>query len=133
MSDLALDTHALLWYLEKSDKLSEVAKSAIKQTIASGGVLNVSPISLTEILFLEEKDKLRKGTFQKVLDELHKTNSALVEAPLVSNTVAFIARIPREIVPDMPDRLIAATALSLGLSLVTKDLRIRATSVPTIW
>ncbi len=33
----------------------------------------------------------------------------------------------------MPDRIIAATALHLGLPLVTRDHRIRASSVTTIW
>ena len=37
------------------------------------------------------------------------------------------------VVPEMPDWIIAATALALGLPLVTRDLRIRSTSVPTIW
>jgi predicted nucleic acid-binding protein len=33
----------------------------------------------------------------------------------------------------MPDRIIAATALSLGLPLVTRDGKIRASNVITIW
>jgi predicted nucleic acid-binding protein len=33
----------------------------------------------------------------------------------------------------MPDRIIAATALHLGLPLVTRDLRIQASGIPTIW
>jgi predicted nucleic acid-binding protein len=42
--------------------------------------------------------------------------------------------IPREIVPDMPDRIIAATALKLNLPLVTKDEDVRKlTNVVTIW
>jgi predicted nucleic acid-binding protein len=37
-------------------------------------------------------------------------------------------------VPDMPDRIIAATALNLNLPLVTHDHKILATSViQTIW
>ena len=36
-------------------------------------------------------------------------------------------------VPDMPDRIIAATALSLGLPLVTRDGRIRDSGIRTIW
>ncbi|PJB74400.1 MAG: PIN domain nuclease, partial [Armatimonadetes bacterium CG_4_9_14_3_um_filter_58_7] len=35
--------------------------------------------------------------------------------------------------PDMPDRIIAATALHLGLSLVTRDSKIQGCGIPTIW
>jgi len=36
-----------------------------------------------------------------------------------------MAQIPRSEVPDMPDRVIAATSLHLGLPLISKDRRIR--------
>jgi predicted nucleic acid-binding protein len=45
-----------------------------------------------------------------------------------------LGQVPKEEVPDMPDRIIAATALSLNLPLVTRDQKIQATSsVQTIW
>jgi len=33
----------------------------------------------------------------------------------------------------MPDRIIATTALHLGVPLISRDGRIRLSSVPTIW
>lgn len=45
-----------------------------------------------------------------------------------------VKQIPRAVVADMPDRIIAATALSLGLPLVTADTEIRKlTNITTIW
>jgi predicted nucleic acid-binding protein len=41
--------------------------------------------------------------------------------------------IPRNSVPDLPDRVIAATALALALPLVTRDGKIRASGIETIW
>jgi len=38
-----------------------------------------------------------------------------------------------EIVPDMPDRIIAATALHLDLPLVTRDRAIQAAGLKAIW
>lgn len=46
----------------------------------------------------------------------------------------MLAQIRRAIVPDMPDRIIAATALSLGLPLMTAGTEIRKLSnITTVW
>lgn len=39
----------------------------------------------------------------------------------------------RQIVPEMPDRIISATALYLNLPLITRDAQIIASIVETIW
>jgi predicted nucleic acid-binding protein len=44
-----------------------------------------------------------------------------------------VGRVPRETVPDMPDRIIAATAIHLDLPLVSRDGRIRMTGIKIIW
>jgi hypothetical protein len=49
--------------------------------------------------------------------------------PLDTLTSLSIRAIPRDQVPDMPDRIIAATALAHDLPLVTRDHRIRAAAV----
>jgi predicted nucleic acid-binding protein len=41
--------------------------------------------------------------------------------------------IPRDIVADIPDRIIAATALHLGVPLVTRDRRLQGAGIQTIW
>ncbi|MDB5301539.1 MAG: Ribonuclease VapC, partial [Phycisphaerales bacterium] len=52
MSALVLDTHALIWYLEKSPRLSGAAHAAIKAAVGSGDLLHISAISLAEIIYL---------------------------------------------------------------------------------
>jgi len=45
-----------------------------------------------------------------------------------------VENIPRVNVPDMPDRIISATALHLNLPLVTKDSKIQSLQIiKTIW
>jgi predicted nucleic acid-binding protein len=44
-----------------------------------------------------------------------------------------LPNVPRDAAPDMPDRIIAATALHLGLPLVTRDRRLQAAGIQTIW
>jgi predicted nucleic acid-binding protein len=41
--------------------------------------------------------------------------------------------IPREEVPGMPDRIIAATGLHLGVPVLSRDRKIRAARLETIW
>jgi len=36
-------------------------------------------------------------------------------------------------VPDMPDRIVAATGIHLGVPFISRDGRIRASSINTIW
>jgi predicted nucleic acid-binding protein len=56
-----------------------------------------------------------------------------VLVPLDWQISQAIQKVPRDIVPEMPDRIIAATALTLSVSLVTRDLKIQAADLKTIW
>jgi hypothetical protein len=41
--------------------------------------------------------------------------------------------IARAEVPDMPDRIVAATGVYFGVPVISRDRRIRAASVRTVW
>jgi PIN domain nuclease of toxin-antitoxin system len=41
--------------------------------------------------------------------------------------------VSRSEVPDLPDRIIAATAVHLGVPAISRDGKIRTSSVDTIW
>jgi PIN domain nuclease of toxin-antitoxin system len=55
------------------------------------------------------------------------------ELSLTCDVVEAMRSVPRDAVPDMPDRIVAATAFSLKVPLISRDGRIRASSVETIW
>ncbi len=117
MTDLVLDTHALVWYLERSNRLSDAARSAIKSCLEARRVLYVPVVSLVEILYLDEKERLPTGSLKKVLSEVYRQDSGLTEAPFVAGMVETMTQVDRDTVPDLPDRMIAATALYLALPL----------------
>jgi len=133
MGALVIDTHAALWYLTNSVHLSSRAAAALDEAAQTGHAVHLSTISLVEIIYLVEKGSLPQVAFDRLQDALVAPSAGFVLAALDSKVAQAVRRVPRDMVPDMPDRIIAATAISLGLPLVTRDRKIRAAELETIW
>jgi len=135
MSAVVSDTHSLLWYLNDSSKLSTDALVAFEEAEQNGLPIYVPAIILVEVRYLVEKGRdIFESDFQLIIGELNSSSSALTFAPLNQSIAENLEKISRAVVPDMPDRLIAATAFSLNLPLISKDGKIRKlTNVNVIW
>lgn len=132
--DCVTDTHASIWYLSASPELSNNAKRFMDSVAAAGGVIFVPTISIVEIIYLTEKGRLPTPTLPRLIQIVNLPNSSFSFVEMDSQTAQTLQQIPRSTVPDMPDRIVAATALHLGLPLVTRDSKIRSLSVvQTIW
>ena len=127
------DTHAAIWYLFDDARLSKVAGDFIDSAAAAGRGIAVSSISLAEIVYLVEKGRLMANVYRDVKTALADIEHVFQEVPLTVEVVDVMHRVPRTSVPDMPDRIVAATALSLNVPVISRDGRIRASSVQTIW
>jgi PIN domain nuclease of toxin-antitoxin system len=57
----------------------------------------------------------------------------LKEASFTGEVVETIRQVPRADIPDMPDRIVAATALYLGVPVISRDGRIRSSNVQAVW
>jgi predicted nucleic acid-binding protein len=55
------------------------------------------------------------------------------EAPFTADVVEALRQVPRAEVSDMPDRIVAATALYLRVPVITRDGRIRSSNIQTVW
>ena len=128
-----LDTHAAIWYLLDTKNLSEEVFSLIDGAAARGLPTYISAISLVEVVYLVERGRIAADAFERFTREIGQENPAFTVVPVDSLIAAALRRIPRDVVPDMPDRIIAATALCLGLPLVTRDRRLQAAGIETIW
>jgi len=130
---IVLDTHTLLWWVNDPATLSKPAVGFIDAAVTSKTVY-VSCISSWEIALLVERGRLQLAL--DVRDWISRCEGLpfLTFVP-VSNAIAVESvRLPDFPHSDPADRIIAATALSLGATLVTKDDKLRNyPQVKTIW
>jgi len=126
------DTHAVIWYLFGDQRLSTASAAVFADASATGDQVAVSTMSLVEIVYLVERQRIAPDivvVLGEALDE-----ATLLHEIAVSRAVAeAVQRLPRLAVPELPDRVIAATAVHLGVPLLTRDARIRASGIATIW
>ncbi|MBN1343295.1 MAG: PIN domain-containing protein [Phycisphaerae bacterium] len=133
MSSLVVDTHAILWYLGDSKRLSQAAASRMSASLKGGYPLYVPSICLVELTYLVEKGRLVPEARSFLCDRLLDPGSGLLLARLDYGVAEAVERIPRDQVPEMPDRIIAATALYLQVPLVSCDLSIRNAPISVVW
>lgn len=127
------DTHAAIWYLYDDPKLSRAASEFIDQAVLSGSKIAISSVSLIEIVYLVEKLRLPKEVYSDLRTALLSKRHVFVEHPVDLSVSDSMRLISRSTIPDMPDRIIAATALSLRVPVLSRDSRISDSSVDVIW
>lgn len=127
------DTHTAIWYLFGDLRLSRVALEFINRSVAMRKKIAVSAITLAEVVYLSEKGRIPAGTLEAMLKALRRPDGALQEIPLDSGIVEKMQNFTRLDIPDMPDRIVAATALRLGVPVISRDREIHASSLTTIW
>jgi PIN domain nuclease of toxin-antitoxin system len=113
--------------------LSPTAKRFIEDAANSGLSVAVSSITLAEIVYLVEKNRLPESAYEELKAVLQDSTRVLKEMQVSAGIVEAMRSVPRTEVPDMPDRIIAATGVFLGVPVISRDGRIRASSVETIW
>jgi len=126
------DTHAALWYLLKNPRLSTTAQIFIDEAAAAGHDIVLSPISLAEVVYLVEKNRLPASAYDDLRTALNDPEYVIEEA-LNAGVVEAMRRVPRDDIPDLPDRIVAATSLYFDVPVISRDGRIRASNVQTVW
>jgi PIN domain nuclease of toxin-antitoxin system len=124
---IVLDTHAWLWLCLEPRRLSRGAAAAIRRA-AKGGGLAIASITLWEVAMMVVRGRvIPQGTPEAWL-------AALVDKEITPSVAALATHFPDDFPGDPADRLIAATARSEGVALVSRDARILASRVvDTVW
>jgi len=128
---ILLDTHVLFWAVDGSKQLSTTAASAIRRARRGGGIA-VSAITLWELSWLFASGRIRSsGTVES---SVRKTVESVTILPITVEIAALAAQFPADYPSDPSDRIIGATARADGMTLVTRDERIRRSPlVRTVW
>jgi len=131
---IVLDTHAWLWFINSPEELGKRAASAIEKARTGGRGLHISCISTWEVHMLSAKGRLSLAIAPDVWVARCERLSFVRFHP-VNNSIARLAVSACGAMPSDPaDRIIVATALYLGASVVTRDERIKASGlVPCVW
>ena len=123
-----LDTHVLIWLAENSPKLPLEIKELVKHPM---NVISVSSVSLWEIAI---KMRLGKLDIDFTLDELliAVENSDFEILQIDSNYLKSLSVLPF-LHKDPFDRLLVATAVVDGLTIITVDENIQKYDVNWVW
>lgn len=127
--EITLDTHSLIWYLDKtlSKKLSKKALNTIKKA-EKAGTIYIPAIVLVEILYLIEKGRINYN-FDNLVNAL-EGNSSYRILPLDVSIVKELVVLKGL---ETHDRIILASAKAVNVPLVSKDEVIRKNCESVIW
>ena len=129
---IVLDTHAWVWWVSGSPQLSAAAAREIEQAMGRGE-LRVASISAWEVALLVRRDRLQ---LTMRVDDWVARSEALpfLRFVPVDHRIALRSVALEGLHEDPADRIIVATVLSLGATLVTRDRRLRRyRDVETVW
>jgi len=128
---ILLDSHVLIWAVADSKRLSKAAASAIRRARRGDG-LAVSAITAYEVAWQIASGRIQG--YGTVESSVLRFLEGVTMRPITPEIAALAAQFPEDYPRDPADRLIGATARAEGLTLVTRDERIRRSPLlKTVW
>jgi len=128
---ILLDSHVLIWTVADSKRLSKAAAAAIRRARRGDG-LAVSAITAYEVAWQIASGRIQG--YGTVETSLLRFLEGVTMRPITPEIAALAAQFPEDYPRDPADRLIGATARAEGMTLVTRDERIRRSPlIRTVW
>ncbi|MGB3266192.1 MAG: type II toxin-antitoxin system VapC family toxin [Microcoleus sp.] len=124
---MLLDTHALLWFLNKDSRLPETTKTQIEEAES----VFVSMASLWEISIKVNIGKLTlMTTFETI--RLNMINLGIEELPISFEDAITYLSIPLHH-RDPFDRILVAQAMNHSLILISRDVAFDSYAIQRVW
>jgi PIN domain nuclease of toxin-antitoxin system len=129
---ILLDTHVVVWLAFDQSQLSRNAKATINDARQNGDGLAISDITLLELTTLSRKARIRLDISLESF--LREVEARFIVLPISGRACVRALALPATYPKDPADRIIGATAIVEGLSLLTADREIRRSrALRTIW
>lgn len=119
---ILLDTCALIWIVN-GDPVAPAALSAAERAFKAGG-LYLSPVSAWEIGALVSRGRLKLDVSVETYVDRIFTRAGVQIAALTPEIAVRSSSLPGDFHGDPADRMLVATAMVMGLRLMTRDRRI---------
>ena len=126
---LVADTHAIVWYLTKPQKLGARARRGFEAADAERSLCCVPAIALVEIALLQERRRTLVGP-RDVLRALSGRAGYAILALDAEQTLEFASLTG---VRDPMDRLVLAAARATGARLISADDALDGFGVERLW
>ena len=129
MSKFVSDTMALVLHLEKR-KMPSTAKAIFKATEEGEHEIYIPAMVLAEIGYLSEKGRIETDVeaVAKQMERHRNFKEKVMDAAVVKASFEI------DDIPELHDRLIAGTAKSMGLDIISNDPAMeQSVHVNTIW
>lgn len=129
---ILLDTHVVLWLAFEPEKVSPTAHRRIAEARRANQGLAISGITLLELATSASKGRFQVATtIEAFLEQVETTFTVL---PITGAACALTLTLPVDYPRDPADRIIGATALAQGMTLITSDRRIlESKAVAAVW
>jgi PIN domain nuclease of toxin-antitoxin system len=129
---ILLDTHVVVWLAGEEYRISNKAKTILNEARQTEQGLAISDFTLYELSTLYRKKQFTLAISPESF--LSEVERRFVILPITSRLCLGALSLPAGYPKDPVDRIIGATAIVEGLTLVTADAQIRnSRAVPTIW
>ncbi|MGB0005805.1 MAG: type II toxin-antitoxin system VapC family toxin [Candidatus Sulfotelmatobacter sp.] len=129
---ILLDTHVVIWLADDVTRISKRAEAAIVRARQDGDGLAISAITLLELAMLSSKGRIQlKVSLESFMSNVE---ARFLVLPITGRICVQAFDLPTNYPKDPVDRIIGATGMVEGLSLVTADRVIRNSRVlTTVW
>ena len=120
---ILLDTHVVVWLTIEPEKLPRSIAKLISEERADGKGIGIADVTLLELAVLTVQRRIRPAIPLGLY--LRKIEDMFMVFPITTAIAERYTQLSEAYPKDPADRLIGATASSLGVELVTRDAAIR--------
>ena len=132
MKRYVTDTHSILWYLTTDHRLPRQVRRIFGSAEEGRVQILVPSIVLVEAIFLMQRERIPQSLVAELLALPEDPKAGICVVPLNGAVAQAVSDFGPAAVPDLPDRIIAATARALSIPLITRDPLIAESGLVTV-